>query len=108
MPPCRFRFAPMSAHDLKEYESWFTDPVLARRMSRPDATWWAYVSEGPHPRAWSAFLDRELVGHLQLDEEEGGRASIAVALKPALRGRRLSAQMVRQFVEEVVRDDTVV
>jgi RimJ/RimL family protein N-acetyltransferase len=104
----RFDFSPMNSADIEAYRSWFSDPELARRLSEPSEAWIAYVAAAPRPAAWSVTEQGELAAHIQVEYLENGHCSVAIAIKPALRSRHLSTEIMSRFIETTLAGQEVV
>ena len=95
---------------LRVLETWFDDPELQRRYSRPDRTWFDYVCNEAGVRAWMIHENGAPVGHLQLDTDADGTGHIGLVVKPELRNRGYGKRILRAFLgrPEVRRLNTIV
>lgn len=91
-------FARFEADDLAEYQSWFTDGELSRRLSFPDERWFSYLG-ADHVACWAVKSGAgEMVAVVQADREEDGAGFFDIALRPQLRGRGLGRQVLDAFI----------
>ena len=95
------RFRRLGGDDQATLAAWFTDPVLARRVSPPDAAWLRYVLDEHGPaRVWvGEDAAGRLVCEVQVDTEGGDSAGyVEFILRPDLRGQGLGAPLLAAFL----------
>jgi len=92
-------FVPIDEPGLRVLETWFDDPELQRRYSRPDQTWFDYVCNEPGVHAWMICESGAPVGHLQLDTDIEATGYIGLVVKPELRNRGYGKRVLRAFLE---------
>ena len=93
-----FDFIPLDEVGLEEYESWFSDAELRRRIEPPRVNWFRYVSNEPGVHAWMIREAGTPVGHIQLDVSPDQAGSFSIVVKPQLRGRGLGGRIMRIFL----------
>jgi RimJ/RimL family protein N-acetyltransferase len=93
---------------LSEYETWFADAELRRRIERPTRVWFDYVRQTPGCFSWLIYEDGIAVGQVQMDTYPDQTATLGLVVKPQLRrqgyGKRiLSALLERDEVAQLYR-----
>lgn len=84
---------------LAEYETWWTDAELRRRIERPTRVWFDYVRQTPGCFAWLIYEDGSLVGQVQLEPYLEQIASFGLVVKPELRGQGYGKRILRALLE---------
>jgi RimJ/RimL family protein N-acetyltransferase len=97
MSPLEFRL--IDEEGLSEYESWFTDAELRRRIERPTALWFDYVRQTPGCFGWLIYEDGIVVGQVQLDSYADQTATLGLVVKPQLRGQGYGKRILRALLE---------
>jgi len=102
-----FEFISLDETGLKEYESWFSDPELTRRIERPTSDWFRYVRSEPGVYSWMIHEAGVAVGLIQLDVSADQIGSFSVAVKPVLRNQGVGRRIIQAFLArpEVLRLD---
>ncbi|UUX48357.1 GNAT family N-acetyltransferase [Nisaea acidiphila] len=91
-------FARFEANDLAEYQSWFTDGELSRRLSYPDERWFSYLG-ADHVACWAVKSGAgEMIAVVQADREPDGACFFDIALRPQLRGQGLGRKVLDAFI----------
>jgi ribosomal protein S18 acetylase RimI-like enzyme len=93
-----FDFIPIDETGLKEYESWFSDSELRRRIERPTSNWFHYVRNEPGVYAWLIYAGGIPAGVIQFDAAADQTGSFSIAVKPRLRSRGVGKRIVRAFL----------
>ena len=93
-----FDFIPIDETGLKEYESWFSDSELRRRIELPTGDWFRYVRNEPGVHAWMIHEAGIPVGHVQLDVSSDQIGSFSIVVKPQLRAGGLCTRIVRALL----------
>ena len=91
---------PLNHDDLVAYRTWFSDPELSRRASFPDDDWLRHVTSGPGSAMAVASHETDaLIAVLEWDREDGGGASIFLAVDPARRGSGVGTRVLAEFLQ---------
>jgi RimJ/RimL family protein N-acetyltransferase len=91
-------FVKLDRENVSIYAAWFEDAELRKRLSLPDDNWLNYITSGSNAQAWLCYDEGQAVAHIQLDTEEDKSGSIALAVKPSLRGQGIGTKVLREFV----------
>jgi RimJ/RimL family protein N-acetyltransferase len=91
-------FIPIDETGLKEYESWFGDSELRRRIEHPTTAWFRYVRNQPGVHAWMIHETEIPVGHIQLDVSADQAGSFSIVVKTQLRNRGYGRRILRAFL----------
>lgn len=93
-----FDFIPIDEARFKEYESWFADAELRRRVEPPTSQWVHHVRNEPGVRAWMVDEGGRAVGFVQLDIAPDRTGSFLIVVEPSLRRRGLGTRIVRALL----------
>lgn len=85
---------------LAEYETWFSDAELSRRIERPTRLWFDYVRQTPHVFAWMIYEDGRAIGHLQLDTYPNQTNYLGLVVNPQLRRQGYGKCILRALLEQ--------
>ena len=91
-------FCKIGATEFTLLRSWFDDPELKHRLTPPTAQWFEYIQTSPDAHAWMIYDNDLTVGYVQVDIETGQHASVAVAVRQAVRNHGYCKRILRALL----------
>ena len=94
-----YLFVPLADDGFQIYSSWFAADDVRQWVTPPTRQWFEYVRNTAGCHAWLVCAnDGSAVGHVQLDEEADGRASIGLMVKPEARSQHHGQNILRALL----------
>jgi RimJ/RimL family protein N-acetyltransferase len=90
---------------LREYQTWFQDAELRRRIEPPTMLWFNYVTQTPGCYAWMVYQGNLALGQLQLNTYPNNTGSVGLVVNPKLRNQGYGKRILQAFLKrpEVMR-----